>query len=257
MTHRELTKITSFLAEYAVCLLASGVHTSRTERNTKRIGSSLGADVHLTLSMRTMTLTVRNPEATDFITEVIDVPHRPIKFVLNSELSALSWEIHDRGLDIDQAMARYEEILHNSNRQPMWVAWLLISLSNACFCRLFEGDFYAMLIVALATAIGFISRHLVLKRNINLYIAVTIASAFSSGAAVLGTLLVPTLTDSTAIATSVLYLIPGVPLINGIIDIVEGHTLSGMSRLIQAALIVLSIACGMAITLLLSTGSIS
>jgi len=55
----------------------------------------------------------------------------------------------------------------------------------------------------------------------------------------------------------VLYLPPGVPLINGIIDIVEGHTLSGTSRLIHGALIILSIACGMAITLLIATGNIA
>lgn len=257
MKYRELKEVSSFLAEYAACLLGSGVHTSRTERNTKRIGLSLGTDVHLNLSMKTMTLTVRNIETGESITEVIDVPHKPIKFFLNSELSALSWEVHDRSLNIDETKQRYDEILLRSNRQPFWVAWLLISLSNACFCRLFEGDYLSMLIVAIASAMGFYTRHFVVKKQINLYIAITLAATVSSGMAVLGGHILPTLTSATAVATSVLYLIPGVPLINGIIDIVEGHTLSGVSRLIQGGLIVLSISSGMAITLLLTTGSVS
>ena len=35
-------------------------------------------------------------------------------------------------------------------------------------------------------------------------------------------------TAETALATSVLFLVPGVPLINGVIDIVEGHVLIGL-----------------------------
>lgn len=43
----------------------------------------------------------------------------------------------------------------------------------------------------------------------------------------------------------------GVPLINGIIDILEGHTVTGTSRLIQATLLVICIATGLAVPLLL------
>ncbi|GAD05334.1 hypothetical protein HQ45_02710 [Porphyromonas crevioricanis] len=259
MTINHLKQIATFLAEYSARLIGSGVHTSRTVRNTKRIGNALGAEVHLNLSMKTMTLTVCDQESGDIITEVIDIPTLPIKFVLNSELSALSWEIHDKKLSIDQAQERYEEVLLKSNRQKFWQAWLLISLSNACFCALFGGDFFACILVAFATAAGFyVRKYLIEKRGLNAYVAITIAAAISSGLPALALYLgYPTTTPGTALATSVLYIIPGVPLINGIIDIVEGHTLSGTSRLIHSALIILSIACGMAITLLITTGTIA
>ena len=208
--------------------------------------------------MKTMTLTVRDEETGDIITEIIDIPTLPIKFVLNSDLSALSWEIHDRKLSIDEAEKRYQEVLAGSNRQPFWQAWLLISMSNACFCALFDGDLYACLLVALDTAAGFYLRKFLIGRRLNHYVAITLAAAISIAIPALGIHLgCPTETGSTALATSVLYLIPGVPLINGIIDIVEGHTLSGTSRLIHGALIILSIACGMAITLLIATGNIA
>ena len=94
--------------------------------------------------------------------------------------------------------------------------------------------------------------------GLNHYVAITLAAAISTAIPALGIYLgCPTETGSMALATSVLYLIPGVPLINGIIDIVEGHTLSGTFRLIHKALIILSIACGMAITLLIATGNIA
>ena len=55
----------------------------------------------------------------------------------------------------------------------------------------------------------------------------------------------------TALATSVLFLVPGVPLINGVIDIVEGHILIGCSRLINALLLIICIAIGLSATLLM------
>ena len=58
-------------------------------------------------------------------------------------------------------------------------------------------------------------------------------------------------TSEIALATSVLYLVPGVPLINGVIDIVEGHVLTGFARLTQAALLIVCIAIGLSFTLLL------
>ena len=53
-----------------------------------------------------------------------------------------------------------------------------------------------------------------------------------------------------------LFLVPGVPLINGVIDIVEGHILIGCSRLISALLLILCIAVGLSVTLLLVKGSL-
>ena len=46
-------------------------------------------------------------------------------------------------------------------------------------------------------------------------------------------------------------LVPGVPLINGVIDIVEGHILIGCSRLINALLLIICIAIGLSATLLM------
>ena len=56
-------------------------------------------------------------------------------------------------------------------------------------------------------------------------------------------------TPDVALATSVLFLVPGVLLINGIIDVVEGHALMGFSRLIKSTLLIISLAIGLAFTL--------
>ena len=56
---------------------------------------------------------------------------------------------------------------------------------------------------------------------------------------------------AVAIDTSVLFLIPGVPLINGVIDIVEGHILNGIARLTSALMLIVCIAIGLSGTLMI------
>ena len=46
------------------------------------------------------------------------------------------------------------------------------------------------------------------------------------------------------------------PLINGVIDIVEGHVLIGMSRLVNATLLIICIAVGLSATLLMVKDSL-
>ena len=59
-------------------------------------------------------------------------------------------------------------------------------------------------------------------------------------------------TPDMALGTSVLYLIPGVPLINAIMDIIDGHVLAGTSRFINACLLIICIAIGLSMTLLIT-----
>ena len=252
METSRLKTIGVFLARYATYLLGSGVHTSRTVRNTKRIAEALGVEAHITTLMRTITLTVHDPASGESITEVDDIPELPIRFTINSDLSALSWRAHDRRPDLATLQHEFDTICQRAEKQSTWWVVLLISFSNACFCRLFGGDPYAMLFVFAATGLGFLVRKWFVHRlHTNFYIATTLAALISSFVASCATL-VPQALSEIAVATSVLYLIPGVPLINGTIDIVDGHILSGASRLTKASLIIICIATGLALTLMLT-----
>ena len=125
----------------------------------------------------------------------------------------------------------------------------LVGFANASFCALFGGDWTARLIVFSATLIGFYVKQIMQKKKINHYL-VFIVSAFIASMVASSALTLET------IATSVLYLVPGVPLLNGVIDIVEGHVLTGCTRLIQALLLVLCISVGLSCTLMLIRNSL-
>lgn len=252
-TYEELIDLLDFIAEYATYLLGSGVHTSRVVRNACRIGASQGVEVHLTTFQRSTILTVREKGNPQIVTQVVNIPHLPISFERNSDLSSLSWEAVDRHLPLSVIREKYRELIARPRIDPMFVL-LLVGLANASFCRLFNGDWVAAGIVFTSTLAGFAAKQELLKAGVNHFI-VFILSAFIASLCASVSLRFDC-TAETAIATSVLFLVPGVPLINGVIDIVEGHILIGCSRLINALLLILCIAVGLSINLLLVKGSL-
>ncbi|MCI1647115.1 MAG: threonine/serine exporter family protein [Bacteroides sp.] len=249
----QLKDITRFLLEYANRLMGSGVHTSRVIRNTRRIGKSLDVDVKMSLFQKTMVMSVCDNESQEVYNEVTIIPAFPISFELNSELSALSWDACDNHLSLDALWEKYKYIISRPKMDPLCVLFL-VGFANASFCALFGGDWTARIIVFSATLIGFYTKQAMQKRKINHYI-IFVVSAFIASLTASSALTLNT-TAEIAIATSVLYLVPGVPLLNGVIDIVEGHVLTGCTRLIQALLLVLCISVGLACTLMLISNSL-
>ena len=238
-TQAELTELLDFIGEYATYLLGSGVHTSRVVRNARRIGASQSVDVRLTTFQRTSILTVREEGNPQVVTQVVEIPHLPISVA--------------RRLPLDVIREKFRKLTAKPRMDPMFVL-MVVGLANASFCKLFNGDWVAVGIVFTSTLAGFSARQQLTKAGVNHFI-IFILSAFVASLCASSALRFDC-TAETAIATSVLFLVPGVPLINGVIDIVEGHVLIGCSRLIGALLLILCIAVGLSVTLLMVKGSL-
>ena len=252
-TRQELTEILDFIADYATYLLASGVHTSRVIRNSQRIGQSQGVDIQLSSFQKSTILTVRDDATGEAVTRVVKIPALPISFERNSDLSALSWDACDLRLPLAEIRRRYDEIVARPRLDPIFTL-ILVGLANASFCRLFGGEWCAVGIVFTATLLGFYLKQRMQAKGFNHYV-IFIASAFAASMYASVAMIFDT-TSEIAIATSVLYLIPGVPLINGVIDIVEGHVLNGIARLTSALMLIVCIAVGLSATLLMVKDSL-
>lgn len=250
-----------FLLHFATVQTSIGVQTSRIVLNTTRIAEAYGYDVTMMLFQRNVAITIiphcyedkpsleyrRQAHATTALTH-----HRslPLNFLLNAELSRMSWWAFDNKPSIEELEQRFEGVL-TMPRVNRWLILGLVSAANAAFCALFQGDPWAILFVFIATLIGFFCRQELNLRHAYHYFVVLSAAFLSSITVGLLTLTGLSETPQVALSTSVLYLIPGVPIINGIMDFFDGYILNGISRLMNALLIVGSIAIGMSLTLFL------
>ena len=235
-------------------MLGAGVHTSRVVRNSKRIGEALGTEVRIHTSQKTATLTVCEKGGSTMSTRVLDIPGFPISFEWNADLSALSWAAYDNDMSLEAIQHKFDELISKPKINP-WFVLFMVGLANASFCRLFGGGVWAMLIVFTSTLVGFFTRQHLTRRGVNHYI-VFIVSAFVASLCASSALSLGIESAEIALATSVLYLVPGVPLINGVIDITDGHIQIGISRLVNALMLIVCIAIGMSGTLMLVKDSL-
>lgn len=247
----DIQELSNFLLDFATTLMAVGSHTSRVVRNVNRIADSFGYGVDMTVFQRNITMTIKHRDDYSIRrTYVRRIPAAALNFRTISDLSSLSWDAYDNHLELVEIQKQYSRII---TRPPMsrWLVLVLVAFANAAFCRLFGGDLMAMGLVWMATLAGFFVRQELMKRHVNHMVVFVVCSFIASLIAGLGFRYHWGTTEDIALGTSVLFLIPGVPLINSIIDILEGHVLVGWSRAINAFILIICIALGLSMTLLI------
>ncbi len=248
----QIQELTNFLSEYAAKMLSIGTYTARIERCVCRIAGAYGYEASLMIFVRHFIISVMDPADNSIRrTYVKTGAAAQISFDLISELSALSWEIYDEKIPLARARASFAEILA-SQKKSFAKTLVLLSVANAAFCELFGGDVGAMALVFAATAFGICARYLLSRLKINLkiqYIAVSFAVSFIVS---LGARYGLSATPDVAVGSSILFLIPGVWLINSVFDILNENMLVGISRGLNTGLLIICIAIGLFLTLSIS-----
>ena len=248
--HQKLKEATLFLAEYASTLMAVGAQTSRIQLNTVRMARSMGYHVNLLIFPKTLSITLQDGSLNHSYTYIKKTPGLPLNFKANMKLSQLSWNASDERLPLSELWARLKAIVTERRESP-WLVLLLASVANACFCRLFDGNLTSMAIVFVATLIGFLLRQQLTRRGVNHLAVFTLCAFVSTMIGVTDYLFFHGGTEDMSLGTSMLYLVPGVPLINGVMDIVDNHVLDGISRLTGALLLIICIAIGLSGTVII------
>ena len=248
----QIQELTNFLSEYTAKMLSIGTYTARIEHCVRRIADAYDYEASLMIFVRHFIISVMDPADNSIRrTYVKTGAAAQISFDLISELSALSWEIYDEKIPLARAKAAFAEILA-SQKKSFAKTLVLLSVANAAFCELFGGDGGAMALVFAATAFGICARYLLSRLKINLkiqYIAVSFAVSFIVS---LGARYGLSATPDVAVGSSILFLIPGVWLINSVFDILNENMLVGISRGLNTGLLIICIAIGLFLTLSIS-----
>lgn len=231
-----------FLSEYAVQLFGSGCTCIRLEKNMKRIAASLGMNVEFSVLPRHIHITVSKGDS-DF-TSVIGIRDLPISFSRITDLSRLSWQMADGKIDFLTARSVLPRICNCACVNP-WLLLLLVSLANASFCRLFSGDPMAMATVFIATFIGFLVKQILVRRHMDIRLTVLFCSFLSAMIAAAGSLFGIGGTPEIAVATSVLYLVPGIPFINSFCDLLDRHYLCAFGRAMNVVMLLCCLSLGL------------
>lgn len=235
----------AFLAEYASWLLGCGATCIRIEKNVYRMAEAFGLKANLLiLPQHVQIAACCEDDATDMRTAVSEVARCGISFDINARLSRISWKVADGIYNYEDAKGHFRRAIA-AKPTGRWEVLLLTSLANASFCRLFGGDAVAMLIVFISTMAGYRLKQLMLEHKRDVRLTFLCASFFSSAISAGGNIFGWGTTPEIALGTSVLYLIPGVPYINAVSDMMDKHYLCAFNRFMDAAILTACLSAGL------------
>jgi uncharacterized membrane protein YjjP (DUF1212 family) len=236
----------SLLLRTGIGLLKAGAGSGRIDLNVMRLASAYGYLAHIDLSTRSINISLHNDQGQHCFSGSRSMDSVPgVNFKVISETSRLSWTVAEKGILLSEASVQLEEIL-NQPHYSRFVVLGLVGIAGSAFCYMFGGSWMEMIITFVATVGGLLLKQQLGRMNFNPYL-VTFFSALLAASVVgvawklgIGT------TFEHAVATCILFLIPGVHLINSVIDLMDGYIANGVQRGVNATIHSFSIAAGLA-----------
>ena len=247
-------------------LVESSADTSRIMRNMKRTAAYLGLNeeqlhIHITYNM----LMVNLSDGTHSFSKFQRCDKHGIEMHAISDISKLSWS----AIKEDYSLDRYEEELNKiATRKRSYTHWqVAIAAGFACggFCIQFGCDWSAFFYASIAAALGFRLRVKLNEIGSNMYANIAVAAfvatilawllgtfASSNFVASLPPLLSNVLHTNTPwhpLMACTLFLVPGVPIINFVNDVLDNNIEVGIIRGINTILIVTAMAFGIVLAI--------
>jgi uncharacterized membrane protein YjjP (DUF1212 family) len=246
---KKIKEVEEMLLDVGTLLMSSGASTGRVRITVNRIADALGYDAELLITSRSLMLTVTEEDSVNYSSSVRRTPPHGVNFKIVSGISRMSWRVIEEKLTIAQINLEIER-LTSLPHYPRIIVLSTVALAGASFCRLFGGEGWELVVTFVATFFGLFIRQEAMKKRFNPYLSIVFASFAASLISGLSVKLGIGDSPEHAFATSVLFLIPGVPLINSLTDLIDGNTLNGIVRGVNGFTIAFAIALGLLFAML-------
>jgi len=239
---RETQKVLELLTEIGEMMMTCGAHTARIIRNLERFAKGLGFHCELVLTYTGIVISIYKRNKFKTRTLARTVRDKGTNFETISEISILSWDVLENEIPIAEIKSKLEQIKLRkvySNFQ----LYFLAPFASVALCMLFDGDWIQALIVYISTFAGFYARRTLVLKHYNHLMTFFIASTLSTLIIHFAGIFFHVQVEQ-ALIVSILYLIPGVVMINSFIDYLEGYFESGTARFIFSSMAILMLAFG-------------
>lgn len=241
-------EVTRLCVKVALMLLQHGAESAVVVQMSHRLGRALGMDsVECALTPNAVVLTTlyRN----HCITTARKNTDHGINMHVVTEVQRVVITAEHRIYDVDQVRKRLEKI--KPFKYNRYVVVFMIGLSCACFAHLSGGDLMISLITFIASAIAMFIRQTLAQRHYNPIIVFSLTAFAASMIAGLALKYHLGNDPQIALASSVLLLVPGFPLINSLADILKGHVNMGLGRWTIATILTFGACLGIVFALAL------
>ncbi|MDN3700339.1 threonine/serine exporter ThrE family protein [Vibrio artabrorum] len=233
--------VSRLIAQAGQMLHAHGAESALIGGIMERIGLACGMD-EVEVSLSASSLVVTTVTHDHCMTTTRRCPDRGINMRAVTEVQRICIMLEKGILDYELAQQKLNKI--TPERYNRWLVVFMIGLSCASFSHLAGGDSAVFAMTFLASSIGMIVRQEIGHRHFNplLNFATTaFVTTFISAQAVvfeIGN------SPNVVMASSVLMLVPGFPLINAVADVLKGYINMGIARFVMGSLLTLATCLG-------------
>ena len=263
ITTEVLYRKLDLLLQTGCLLMESAADTARIMRNLKRTAAYLGLmedNLHLYVNFNILMVNYSDDEHS--FTKFKRCVRHGIDMTALIRISRLSWKAIKRDYSLDQYEKELNQIRSAKRNYTPWQVAIAGGFACGGFCIQFGCDWIAFLYASIAAILGFRLRMYLGAKGSNVYVAIGVAAFVSSLLAWLSSFL--TLNSGLAsvlpqwlhsstpwhpLLACALFIVPGVPLINFVSDMLDGYIQIGITRATNTLMMVLAIAFGIALAI--------
>lgn len=239
-------EITRLCVQVAQLLLQHGAESALVVQLSHRLGEALGVDsVECALTPNAIILTTLCDN--HCITTVRKNQDKGINMQVVTEVQRIVITAEHKIYGIEQVKQKLNAI--KPLKYNRYLVVLMIGLSCASFAHLSGGDLFVCLMTFVAAALAMFVRQALAMRHYNPLIVFAITAFVASVIAGLGLKYNLGNQPQIALASSVLLLVPGFPLINALADILKGHINMGIARWTFATILTFGACLGIVLAL--------
>jgi uncharacterized membrane protein YjjP (DUF1212 family) len=225
-------------------LLLNGADTAQVETAVARFATAFGCEAHLMVSYEALLLTIVAGD--HFRTKIGSrVPAINVGMTAVAAINRLVDDAESGLRGLAEARAELEALKHRRPEYGRWLVVVALGLTAASLSRLFGGDWPTFAVTWVAGAAGTWLRQELGRRHFNPIVIPFTAASLSGIIGGVAVLLGASGTSSLCLVAPGMIIVPGVPLINGVQDMIKNHMTLGISRLGFAFLVTTAIAFGL------------
>lgn len=233
--------VSRLVSQAGQMLLQHGAESRLVSDICCRLGEALGLDsVEISLSASSMVITTIHDD--HCITTARRCPDRGINMRVITEIQRILIMTEKHLLDKDGVKTRLNRI--SPQRYNRWLVAVVIGFSCASFSRLSGGDWSVFSLTFVASFIGMVVRQEIGHRQFNPLLNFGVTAFVTTLISSIGAMMSIGNQPYLAMASSVLMLVPGFPLINAVSDMVKGYVNMGIARWVMASFLTLATSLG-------------
>lgn len=246
------------LVRTGALLMASNADCARIMRNMKRCEAYLGLpEEYIHISLNFNIIMVNLSDETHSFSKYQRVDSHCVEFTVISNISKMLWTAIREDWSLDRYEAELEALNHVHKQYSPWMIAICAGFACGGFCVQFGCDWPAFFYASIPAILGFRLKMYLAKLHWNTYVGIAISAFVATLICWLTTFIsldqtlvsaLPSFLHSDTpyhpLMACTLFIVPGVPLINFVTDMVSNYVQVGLTRAMITLMMIIAMSFG-------------